>query len=85
MLTEPAAAGDNALSHMRRGIAAEIVIILAVLGPVSVWRFTPPPRALVTEQSAPDIRTSQQQSAGGPYAILQQGWRDRRAHRDPER
>lgn len=54
VLTEPAAAGDDrALSHMRRGIAAEILIILAVLGLVSIWRFTPPPRALVTEQSAP--------------------------------
>lgn len=53
VLTEPAAAGDGrALSHMRRGIAAEILLILAVLGLVSVWRFTPPPRALVTEQSA---------------------------------
>ncbi|WP_157959950.1 copper resistance CopC/CopD family protein [Devosia submarina] len=53
VLTEPAAAGDDgALSHMRRGIAAEIVIILAVLGLVSVWRFTPPPRALVTNQAA---------------------------------
>lgn len=52
VLTEPAAAGDRrALSHMRRGIAAEIVIILAVLGLVSVWRFTPPPRALVADQA----------------------------------
>lgn len=47
VLTTPAAAGEAwAMQHMRRGIAAEIVIILAVLGLVSMWRFTPPPRAL---------------------------------------
>ncbi|WP_170116543.1 copper resistance CopC/CopD family protein [Devosia submarina] len=50
VLTAPAAAGDvRALRHMRRGIIAEILIILAVLGLVSTWRFTPPPRALITQ------------------------------------
>ncbi|WIJ26965.1 copper resistance CopC/CopD family protein [Devosia sp. RR2S18] len=53
VLTAPAAAGEaKAVKHMRRGIAAEIVIILAVLGLVSVWRFTPPPRALADELAA---------------------------------
>ena len=50
VLTAPAATGEvRALQHMRRGIFAEIVIILAVLGLVSAWRFTPPPRALAVD------------------------------------
>lgn len=54
VLTAPAARGDaRALGHMRRGIIGEIVIILAVLGLVSIWRFTPPPRALVVATAAP--------------------------------
>ena len=54
VLTAPAARGDGrALKHMRRGIVAEVVIILAVLGLVSAWRFTPPPRALAVEVSTP--------------------------------
>jgi copper transport protein len=54
VLTVPAAAGDSrAIRHMRRGIAAEIVIIIAVLGLVSSWRFTPPPRAYAVERPAP--------------------------------
>lgn len=54
VLTGPAAAGDaRALSHMRRGIVAEIVIILAVLALASTWRFTPPPRAYVAEAASP--------------------------------
>ena len=47
VLTVPAAAGDQrAIRHMRRGIVAEIVIALAILGLVSMLRFTPPLRAL---------------------------------------
>jgi copper transport protein len=54
VLTAPAVRGDyRAIQHMRRGIIAEIVIILAVLGLVSAWRFTPPPRALATEVGTP--------------------------------
>lgn len=53
-LTARAARGDGrAIKHMRLGIVAEIVIILAVLGLVSTWRFTPPPRALAVELSTP--------------------------------
>ncbi|HTN61656.1 MAG TPA: copper resistance protein CopC [Devosia sp.] len=56
VLTVPAAAGDElALKRMRRGIVAEIVIILAVLGLVSAWRFTPPPRALAAEIGTPIV------------------------------
>lgn len=54
VLTAPAARGDDrALKDMRRGIASEIVIILVVLGLVSIWRFTPPPRALADTSAAP--------------------------------
>ena len=35
------------------GAADEIVLILAVRGPVCLWRFTPPPRALVARAVAP--------------------------------
>ena len=54
VLTAPAAKGNGrAIRHMRRGIIAEIIIILAVLGLVSAWRFTPPPRALAIEVGTP--------------------------------
>lgn len=32
---------------MRRSIFAELVLVVAILGVVGLWRFTPPPRALV--------------------------------------
>src|SRR5690606_26683137 len=52
VLTAPAAAGEiRALRHMRRGIVAELVLILAILALVSGWRFTPPPRALAAAES----------------------------------
>jgi copper transport protein len=39
--------GDRgATRRMRRSISAELVIMLAILGTVAIWRFTPPPRAL---------------------------------------
>lgn len=47
VLTAPAVAGEpRAIRHMRRGIGAEIILILLIFGLVSGWRFTPPPRAL---------------------------------------
>lgn len=56
VLTAPAAAGDQrALRRMRRGIVAEIILIVAVLGLVSGWRFTPPPRALEQENASVDV------------------------------
>ena len=36
---------------MRRSIMTEMVLVVAILGAVALWRFTPPPRALAAEQS----------------------------------
>ncbi|HEU4804796.1 MAG TPA: copper resistance D family protein, partial [Nitrobacter sp.] len=33
--------------HMRRTIVAELVLVAGILGVVGLWRFTPPPRALM--------------------------------------
>lgn len=46
-LTRPALAGnDVSRRRLRRSILAETLLVLAVLGLVAGWRFTPPPRAL---------------------------------------
>ncbi len=39
--------GGRARRLMRRSIVAELVLVIAILGVVGLWRFTPPPRALV--------------------------------------
>lgn len=39
--------GGHARRLMRRSILAELALVLAILGVVGLWRFTPPPRALV--------------------------------------
>jgi copper transport protein len=39
--------GGCARRLMRRSIVAELVLVVAILGIVGLWRFTPPPRALV--------------------------------------
>ncbi|MBN8975181.1 MAG: CopD family protein [Rhizobiales bacterium] len=39
--------GGRARRLMRRSIFAELVLVAAILGVVGLWRFTPPPRALV--------------------------------------
>jgi copper transport protein len=33
--------------HMRRTIVAELILVAGILGVVGLWRFTPPPRALM--------------------------------------
>lgn len=38
---------------LRRVIAVEIVVVLAVLGTAALWRFTPPPRALALAATQP--------------------------------
>jgi copper transport protein len=51
VLTAPAARGElNARTHMRRAILLEILLIVAILGLVSGWRFTPPPRVLAAAE-----------------------------------
>lgn len=46
-LTPPAGRGEaRAAAVMRKVIAVEIVLILAVAATTALWRFTPPPRAL---------------------------------------
>ncbi|HET8598320.1 MAG TPA: copper resistance protein CopC [Castellaniella sp.] len=46
-LTRPALAGDGpAIRRLRGAIRAELVLAVAVLAVVSLWRFTPPPRSL---------------------------------------
>lgn len=40
-----AAGAPRAAQALRRTIAAELVLVIAILGVVGLWRFTPPPRA----------------------------------------
>jgi copper transport protein len=55
-LTQPALAGDTrAERRFARSVVAEIVLAMAVLGCVALWRFTPPPRALAAEPPAPPV------------------------------
>lgn len=52
-LTRPALAGEaRATRHLRRSIGVEIAIVLAILGLVAGWRFTPPPRALALVEAS---------------------------------
>lgn len=46
-LTPRIGKGGRARRLMRRSIMAELVLVVAILGVVGLWRFTPPPRALV--------------------------------------
>ncbi len=43
----------HAARHLARAILVETVLVVAVLGVVSLWRFTPPPRALASAAQAP--------------------------------
>jgi copper transport protein len=53
-LTSRARAGEGAsLAQLRRVIAAEILVMLAVFGTAALWRFTPPPRALAIAANQP--------------------------------
>lgn len=53
-LTAPALAGDVAAAKgLRRSIKAEIVVAMAILAVVALWRFTPPPRVLIVEAATP--------------------------------
>ncbi|MCO6387734.1 copper resistance protein CopC [Aliihoeflea sp. 40Bstr573] len=50
-LTRPALAGDG--RALVRSIAAETLVVLAVLAIAAGWRFTPPPRALAIAAAQP--------------------------------
>src|SRR6185312_7335356 len=41
---------DKSRRLMRRTIIAELVLVVGILGVVGLWRFTPPPRALLAAQ-----------------------------------
>lgn len=43
----------GAKGRFARSVRAEIVLVLAILGTVGLWRFTPPPRALQAVATAP--------------------------------
>jgi copper transport protein len=56
ILTGRVVAGDEpARRHLRCAIAAEVVLMAAILGLVAAWRFTPPPRALALARAAPAL------------------------------
>lgn len=46
------AGADNAVPAMRRSIAAELVLVVAILGVVGLWRFNPPPADVPLAASA---------------------------------
>lgn len=53
-LTVKAASGQIAGSRqLRRVVATEIVVVLAILGTAALWRLTPPPRALTAAAAQP--------------------------------
>lgn len=52
-LTREAAAGDAlTLRLLRRSIAAEMALALAIFAVAAGWRFTPPPRAILADEQA---------------------------------
>jgi copper transport protein len=53
-LTVPAERGDpGAGRRLRIAIAFEVALALGILGVVAIWRFTPPPRALIAAAAPP--------------------------------
>lgn len=53
-LTRRVEAGDiPAARAMRRVIAVELAVLVAILGIVALWRFTPPPRAMAMVRAQP--------------------------------
>jgi copper transport protein len=55
-LTHGALIGESgALRHLKHSILAETAIALAIVGVLGLWRFTPPPRAIV--DAAPPVQS----------------------------
>ncbi|MES0098241.1 CopD family protein [Mesorhizobium sp. M0019] len=53
-LTAPAEAGNTEVQRrLARSIAIEVLIVVAIFGVASGWRFTPPPRALAIAAAQP--------------------------------
>jgi copper transport protein len=54
-----------AARRLVRSISVELLVVVVVLGLVATWRFTPPPRSLITAEEAPRLHPySQRQSDG---------------------
>ena len=66
-LTAPAVSGRTA--PLRRSIMIELVLVVAILGVVAGWRFTPPPRVLA-EIAAANAPVSTTLTAGTTRATL---------------
>lgn len=66
-LTAPAVSGRTA--PLRRSIVIELVLVVAILGVVAGWRFTPPPRVLA-EIAAANAPVSTTLTAGTTRATL---------------
>lgn len=70
VLTRPALAGDpGAVGRLRALVAVEIVLVLLVLGTVSFWRFTPPPRVLIAVAAAVAVSEHEAAPASVPERI----------------
>ncbi|HEX8047135.1 copper resistance CopC/CopD family protein [Rhizobium sp.] len=62
-LTDGAIAGEVlGLRHLKRSILAEMAIVVAILAVLGLWRFTPPPRAIL--ESAPPLAIIDAQKDG---------------------
>ncbi|MDJ1637584.1 copper resistance CopC/CopD family protein [Rhizobium rhizogenes] len=62
-LTEGAIAGETlSLRHLKRSILAEMAIAVAILAVLGLWRFTPPPRAIL--ESTPPLAIINAQKDG---------------------
>jgi copper transport protein len=73
------AQGGAVAQQLRRSIACEAALALVVLGLVALWRFTPPPRALLTpplalhihgEKAMADIKIERERGTSGRVSIV---------------
>jgi copper transport protein len=62
-LTEKVLAADKRASVLLvRAIATELLVVLAILGTVALWRFTPPPRSMVAPVTEISVHLHGQQA-----------------------
>ena len=70
-LTQPALAGDAvATRRLAASVAAEIVIVAAILAVVALWRFTPPPRAFAGPAPAASVTAHLHGDAGSAMVTV---------------